>query len=128
METEEETLVKDLKSIVVVDEVEGNEVEMTAETMEENGGPIVQLKFRNYVPHDNGLKQFRLKKPIIPTFEPPIVEENALNAPLSLGAKKPNWDLKRDVQKKLERLEKKNSKINHRTFKRKNASRTTDTG
>jgi len=72
------------------------------------------IKFRNYAPYDNSLKKLRMKKPSVP----PVVDEinNKLKdaeknadkvSVLALAPKKPNFDLKRDADKKLKKLEKK---------------------
>nr|XP_034348878.1 coiled-coil domain-containing protein 12-like [Arvicanthis niloticus] len=74
-----------------------------------------ELRFWNYVPEDEGLKRFQ-----IPQAKPVAVQEKVkelLEAPKSkpviekvdlanLAPRKPDWDLKRDVAKKLEKLEK----------------------
>lgn len=76
------------------------------------------LKFRNYTPFDNTLKPLRVKKASVP----PVVEEiekklkdaeqNADKVSLlALAPKKPNFDLKRDVEKKLKKLELKTNKV-----------------
>ena len=75
------------------------------------------LRFRNYAPRDEKLKAFQLPAPVMPN----IVEEidaklaqvrkaNAQRDVLNLAPKKANWDLQRDMAKKLEILE-------HRTQK-----------
>lgn len=86
------------------------------EEEEEDEGPM-PLRFRNYAPRDEKLKPFQLPQPVLPN----IVEEidaklaqvrkaNAQRDVLSLAPKKANWDLQRDMAKKLEILE-------HRTQK-----------
>ncbi|KAM8967616.1 coiled-coil domain-containing protein 12 [Pelodytes ibericus] len=73
------------------------------------------LKLRNYTPLDDDLKQRQVPqaKPIsveekvkeqLEAAKPePIIEEVDL---ANLAPRKPDWDLKRDVAKKLEKLEK----------------------
>ncbi|XP_074139208.1 coiled-coil domain-containing protein 12 isoform X2 [Sminthopsis crassicaudata] len=74
-----------------------------------------ELKLRNYVPEDE-----ELKKRKVPQAKPASVEEKvkdqleaAKPEPIieevdlaNLAPRKPDWDLKRDVAKKLEKLEK----------------------
>ncbi|XP_063306926.1 coiled-coil domain-containing protein 12 [Pelobates fuscus] len=74
-----------------------------------------ELKLRNYTPQDDELKQRQVPqaKPIsveekvkeqLEAAKPePIIEEVDL---ANLAPRKPDWDLKRDVAKKLEKLEK----------------------
>ncbi|XP_072269129.1 coiled-coil domain-containing protein 12 [Pyxicephalus adspersus] len=74
-----------------------------------------ELKLRNYTPQDEVLKtrQVAPAKPIsveekvkeqLEAAKPePIIEEVDLT---NLAPRKPDWDLKRDVAKKLEKLEK----------------------
>jgi len=76
------------------------------------------LKFRNYLPKDEELQQDKVEaaKPadfIEPTVEPTAgldetagVEETLIN----VAPKKANFDLRRDVAKKLEKLEKRTQK------------------
>ncbi|XP_069778209.1 coiled-coil domain-containing protein 12 isoform X2 [Narcine bancroftii] len=74
-----------------------------------------ELKLRNYVPEDK-----ELKERLVPNVKPASVEEKVkdqLEAGkpepvidevdlVNLAPRKPDWDLKRDVAKKLEKLEK----------------------
>ncbi|KAM9308861.1 coiled-coil domain-containing protein 12 [Gastrophryne carolinensis] len=74
-----------------------------------------ELKLRNYTPQDDSLKvrQVPQAKPVsveekvqeqLEAAKPePIIEEVDLT---NLAPRKPDWDLKRDVAKKLEKLEK----------------------
>mmetsp|Transcript_187 Transcript_187/g.488 ORF Transcript_187/g.488 Transcript_187/m.488 type:complete len:160 (-) Transcript_187:618-1097(-) len=72
-----------------------------------------EVAFRNYLPKDNQLKEKKVNAAKAPEFEEPVVEptpgldeqvedEDAL---ASLAPRKANWDLRRDVAKKLEKLE-----------------------
>ncbi|CAH9088438.1 unnamed protein product [Cuscuta europaea] len=81
----------------------------------------VQMKFRNYLPQDKHLQGGKLAPPVLPKFEDPIA---SLPAPeekkeknedpfMNIAPKKPNWDLRRDVQKKLDKLEKRTLKALH---------------
>ncbi|XP_049654515.1 coiled-coil domain-containing protein 12 isoform X2 [Accipiter gentilis] len=77
--------------------------------------PMRELKLRNYEPEDE-----ELKKRKVPQAKPASVEdkvkdqlEAAKPEPIidevdlaNLAPRKPDWDLKRDVAKKLEKLEK----------------------
>ncbi|KAL1341817.1 hypothetical protein HN51_028371 [Arachis hypogaea] len=74
----------------------------------------LSMKFRNYVPHDKELQEGKLAPAVLPKFEdpaapapPPDTTEDPF---LSIAPKKPNWDLRRDVQKKLDKLEKRTQK------------------
>ncbi|XP_027366241.1 coiled-coil domain-containing protein 12 [Abrus precatorius] len=75
------------------------------------------MKFRNYVPHDKHLQEGKLAPAVLPKFEDPVAaappppEPEANDDPfLNIAPKKPNWDLRRDVQKKLDKLEKRTQK------------------
>ncbi|CAN4099225.1 unnamed protein product [Withania somnifera] len=75
----------------------------------------VQMKFRNYLPHDKQLQEGKVAPPVLPKFEDPIgtlppPEEKKEDPFLNIVPKKPNWDLRRDVQKKLDKLEKRTMK------------------
>nr|XP_027124249.1 coiled-coil domain-containing protein 12-like [Coffea arabica] len=53
--------------------------------------------------------------PVLPKFEDPVAEappcqEKKEDPFLNIAPKKPNWDLRRDVQKKLDKLEKRTQK------------------
>ncbi|XP_045153636.1 coiled-coil domain-containing protein 12 [Echinops telfairi] len=62
------------------------------EEEEEEGEKHRELRLRNYVPEDEDLKRRR-----VPPAKPDLA---------NLAPRKPDWDLKRDVAKKLEKLEK----------------------
>ncbi|KAF3786009.1 Coiled-coil domain-containing protein 12 [Nymphaea thermarum] len=76
----------------------------------------IRVKFRNYLPHDKQLQESKLAPPVLPKFEDPA--SSAPAAPRDIAAdpfiniapKKPNWDLRRDIQKKLDKLEKRTQK------------------
>ncbi|KAK1257066.1 hypothetical protein QJS04_geneDACA019227 [Acorus gramineus] len=70
----------------------------------------LNLKFRNYVPHDKDLQEGKLPPPVLPQFEDPVdvappLSEEPQDPFLNIAPKKPNWDLRRDIQKKLDKLE-----------------------
>ncbi|CAA0819974.1 Unknown protein [Striga hermonthica] len=76
----------------------------------------VTVKFRNYLPHDKQLQEGKVAPPVLPKFEDPAMaalppEEKKKEDPfLNIAPKKPNWDLRRDVQKKLDKLERRTQK------------------
>ncbi|KAL4579047.1 hypothetical protein LXL04_015182 [Taraxacum kok-saghyz] len=77
----------------------------------------VNVKFRNYLPHDKQLQEGKLAPPQLPKFEDPVattteppIEDEKKDPFLNIAPKKPNWDLRRDVQKKLDKLEKRTQK------------------
>ncbi|XP_030405696.1 coiled-coil domain-containing protein 12 isoform X3 [Gopherus evgoodei] len=82
---------------------------------EEDGTKHKELKLRNYVPEDEDLKkrkvpqakpasvEDKVKDQLEAAKPEPIIEEVDL---ANLAPRKPDWDLKRDVAKKLEKLEK----------------------
>eukprot|EP01132_Coremiostelium_polycephalum_P005614 gene5614-6986_t len=82
----------------------------------------IGLKFRNYTPKDTTLVKYTLKKAEVP----PIVDElmNRLKLlesgeelPISFAPKKINWDLKRDVNQKLSKLDKKTNNAIYQLIK-----------
>uniref|UniRef100_A0A7N2MPJ6 Coiled-coil domain-containing protein 12 n=1 Tax=Quercus lobata TaxID=97700 RepID=A0A7N2MPJ6_QUELO len=80
-------------------------------TNEENN---FNMKFRNYVPHDKQLQEGKVSPPVLPKFEDPIAAAPLPSAEedpfVNIAPKKPNWDLRRDVQKKLDKLERRTQK------------------
>ncbi|KAJ9145680.1 hypothetical protein P3X46_028035 [Hevea brasiliensis] len=73
------------------------------------------MKFRNYVPQDKELQEGKLAPPVLPKFEDPVAaapppSEKTQDPFLNIAPKKPNWDLRRDVQKKLDKLERRTQK------------------
>lgn len=73
------------------------------------------MKFRNYLPHDKHLQEGKLEPVNIPKFEDPVTSvqrpsEKTEDPFLNIAPKKPNWDLRRDVQKKLDKLERRTQK------------------
>lgn len=80
----------------------------------ENVAQAVTLNFRNYRPKDDGLKKYIMDPPSIRPLEKDLTQridgaleahmEDSEDAVLAIAPKKPNWDLKRDVQKKLASL------------------------
>ncbi|KAM6452996.1 coiled-coil domain-containing protein 12 [Liasis olivaceus] len=95
---------------------EAPEVKLLKNHSEEEDAPKhKELKLRNYVPEDE-----ELKERVVPKAKPASVEDKVkdqLEAAkpeliieevdlANLAPRKPDWDLKRDVAKKLEKLEK----------------------
>ncbi|KAL8139315.1 hypothetical protein V2J09_005336 [Rumex salicifolius] len=74
----------------------------------------LNMKFRNYLPQDKELQEGRLAPPDLPKFEDPVApappSEKNEDPFLNIAPKKPNWDLRRDVQKKLDKLERRTQK------------------
>ncbi|KAL2936491.1 Coiled-coil domain-containing protein 12 [Bienertia sinuspersici] len=83
-----------------------------------NGENVLNLKFRNYLPHDKHLQEGKLPAPELSKFEDPVAAapppEEKEDPFLNIAPKKPNWDLRRDVQKKLDKLEKRTQKALHK--------------
>eukprot|EP00118_Oscarella_pearsei_P017882 m.180019 g.180019 ORF g.180019 m.180019 type:complete len:161 (+) comp39237_c0_seq20:2482-2964(+) len=79
---------------------------------EESDSKRPALKFRSYKPKDESLQELQLPrtKPasiaseIEKNVDAAAVDDKEINL-LSLAPKKPDWDLKRDVSRKLEKLE-----------------------
>ncbi len=68
------------------------------------GGGKPTIKFRNYQPKTADLKEAVLPPAVAPdAFESVPTEKEEVR--LDVAPKKPNWDLKRDITKKLEKLE-----------------------
>eukprot|EP00262_Sarcandra_glabra_P007715 TRINITY_DN20623_c0_g1_i1.p1 TRINITY_DN20623_c0_g1~~TRINITY_DN20623_c0_g1_i1.p1 ORF type:complete len:152 (-),score=57.00 TRINITY_DN20623_c0_g1_i1:306-761(-) len=84
------------------------------ETKEEDEETSLNMKFRNYLPHDKQLQEGKLAPPVLPKFEDPVAaappSEKIEDPFVNIAPKKPNWDLRRDVQKKLEKLERRTQK------------------
>ncbi|PKU74162.1 coiled-coil domain-containing protein 12 [Dendrobium catenatum] len=83
------------------------------EEAEEDKAP--NMKFRNYLPHDKHLQEGKLAPVDLPKFEDPIAPvqqpSDKIEDPfLNIAPKKPNWDLRRDVQQKLDKLERRTQK------------------
>ena len=73
---------------------------------------LAMIRFRNYKPRDKNLKYFELPAPKVEALitedeikklGEPMTTENGI---MDIAPKKANWDLKRDVARKLQRLEK----------------------
>ncbi|KAF4363968.1 hypothetical protein F8388_000551 [Cannabis sativa] len=69
------------------------------------------MKFQNYVPHDKKLQEAKVAPPVLSKFKDPVAAEPPPSKKkedpfVNIAPKKFNWDLRRDVQKKLDKLEK----------------------
>jgi len=74
-----------------------------------------EMRFRNYFPRDDDLQKAKHPPPVIPKFEDPVATDplqvaGAEDPIVSIAPKKPNWDLRRNVAQKLEKLEKRTQK------------------
>ncbi|KAJ6841256.1 coiled-coil domain-containing protein 12 [Iris pallida] len=88
------------------------ETEDVEETEEEKR---LNMKFRNYLPHDKELQEGKLAPAVLPKFEDPVAaapltSEDMEDPFVNIAPKKPNWDLRRDVQKRLDKLERRTMK------------------
>ncbi|GLU12766.1 hypothetical protein SLE2022_294250 [Rubroshorea leprosula] len=86
------------------------------------------MKFRNYVPQDKQLQEGKVAPPVLPKFEDPITEapppsEKKEDPFLNIAPKKPNWDLRRDVQKKLDKLERRTQKAMYKLMEQQEKER-----
>ncbi|XP_048329324.2 uncharacterized protein LOC107418704 [Ziziphus jujuba] len=92
------------------------QVEDKKNDQNENVGETnLDMKFRNYVPHDKQLQEGKLPPPVLPKFEGPVAAvppppEKKEDPFVNIAPKKPNWDLRRDVQKKFDKLERRTQK------------------
>lgn len=73
-----------------------------------DAGP--KIRFRNYQPRSEVLQGLSVDKPIIPNVEDEVgaaevAHNDATQEPLlNLAPKRPNWDLKRDLEPQMKRL------------------------
>lgn len=86
-----------------------------AEDSEENKDKGLNMKFRNYLPHDKQLQEGKLAPAVLPKFEDPVAAAPTMTEKIedpfvNIAPKKPNWDLRRDVQKRLDKLERRTQK------------------
>ncbi|XP_042331454.1 coiled-coil domain-containing protein 12 isoform X2 [Sceloporus undulatus] len=97
------------------DEAAPEAKQFRSDNEEEETPKYKELKLRNYTPEDEELKgrtvpqakpasvEDKVKDQLEAAKPEPIIEEVDL---ANLAPRKPDWDLKRDVAKKLEKLEK----------------------
>ncbi|EPS62441.1 hypothetical protein M569_12350, partial [Genlisea aurea] len=87
-----------------------------------DGLPDINMRFRNYIPHDKQLQEGKLVPHVLPKFEDPpqlaaapaSSEETKEDPFLRIAPKKPNWDLRRDVQKRIDKLDRRTQKALHK--------------
>eukprot|EP00325_Prymnesiales_sp_UTEX-LB-985_P028451 CAMPEP_0174737036 /NCGR_PEP_ID=MMETSP1094-20130205/67694_1 /TAXON_ID=156173 /ORGANISM="Chrysochromulina brevifilum, Strain UTEX LB 985" /LENGTH=204 /DNA_ID=CAMNT_0015940213 /DNA_START=19 /DNA_END=634 /DNA_ORIENTATION=- len=77
------------------------------DTADQEQGPT--LRFRNYQPRSEELQGLAVDKPVVPSVEETLdsaeVHNDATQEPLlNLAPKRPNWDLKRDLEPQMKRL------------------------
>ena len=81
---------------------------MTNEEQKAGGMEEKALVFRNYLPSDPSLKKYRLPRPEVVDISKSVPEVDLKEVTeLLITPKKANWDLKRDIQSKLDKLENK---------------------
>mmetsp|Transcript_13730 Transcript_13730/g.23467 ORF Transcript_13730/g.23467 Transcript_13730/m.23467 type:complete len:141 (+) Transcript_13730:29-451(+) len=92
--------------------MENEELEEEEEDEEFDDSPL-PLKFRNYHPVEEILQKYKMEQPNVPNIAEEIdkklkqvVEANKTRDVLNIAPKKANWDLKRDLSKKMDLLEK----------------------
>lgn len=88
------------------------------------------MKFRNYVPQAEELQNSKVAPPELPKFEDPIAAlppavEKKEDPFVNIAPKKPNWDLRRDVQKKLDKLERRTQKAMYKLMEEREKERET---
>lgn len=94
----------------------GTDVEAVTEPREGERSP--EIRFRNYVPKDPKLRQFCLPRPSVEELEKQIAKEaqGAVQAAKEedilsqVAPRRPNWDLKRDVERKITILSRRTDK------------------
>ena len=68
------------------------------------------LRFRNHEPSSEALQGLGVERPVVPTVEQQVgsaevVHNDATQEPLlNLAPKRPNWDLKRDIEPHMKKL------------------------
>ncbi|KAI5060390.1 hypothetical protein GOP47_0024810 [Adiantum capillus-veneris] len=100
-----------LRALRAAVELVGPPEEQQAQESQEDEKPPLEesVRFRNYVPRDTQFHESKVTPPTVPKFDDPVAAAPVANGTedpfLSLAPKKANWDLRRDVAKKLEKLE-----------------------
>eukprot|EP00884_Botryococcus_braunii_P000948 jgi/Botrbrau1/10854/Bobra.0025s0032.1 len=91
------------------EEAASRDVEAAEPAQQQNGADEPVLKFRNYAVKDKQIEHKVIEPAHAPEFEEPTAEPpEAVPAEeilVNVAPKKPNWDLRRDVAKQLEKLE-----------------------
>ncbi|GJP51322.1 hypothetical protein CLOM_g10481 [Closterium sp. NIES-68] len=72
--------------------------------------PAAEVRFRSYLPRDEQLMERKLPPAPLPKFQEPTASEPLILDPnedpvTTIAPRKPNWDLRRDVAKRLAKLE-----------------------
>ncbi|RDD45332.1 Coiled-coil domain-containing protein 12 [Trichoplax sp. H2] len=84
--------------------------------LENTSSNMPRVKFRNYLPQDDSLKDQKMEKPSAPTAQEDVEEIlSSTNANtkyegvdlVNLAPRKPDWDLKRTIEDKMQKLERK---------------------
>ncbi|MCO5572662.1 hypothetical protein L7F22_026420 [Adiantum nelumboides] len=86
------------------------ENQQAQESQKDEKPPLEEgVRFRNYVPRDKQFHENKVTPPTIPKFDDPVaaapVAHGTEDLFSSIAPKKANWDLRRNVAKKLEKLE-----------------------
>ncbi|XVF75578.1 hypothetical protein PTKIN_Ptkin13bG0198300 [Pterospermum kingtungense] len=102
----------------------------TDETNEEDNP---SMRFRNYVPHDKQLQEGKVDPPVLPKFKDPVAaapppSEDKEDPFVNIAPKKPNWDLRRYVQKKLDKLERRTQKAIYKLMEEQEQEKQLDEG
>eukprot|EP01091_Cochliopodium_minus_P021080 TRINITY_DN9492_c0_g1_i1.p1 TRINITY_DN9492_c0_g1~~TRINITY_DN9492_c0_g1_i1.p1 ORF type:complete len:127 (+),score=43.64 TRINITY_DN9492_c0_g1_i1:9-389(+) len=104
---------------IVIDEEMDDEEHVVSKTIEEQEKEDKefyensQLKFRNYIPRDPTLKKLQRPKLVVPEIINQITERirkiTSIDQDdlISLAPKKSSWDLQRDLERKMDKLDKK---------------------
>jgi coiled-coil domain-containing protein 12 len=93
-------------------EVEESNNNNSSHTNQSNNNTAPKLKFRNYVPRDPELKKgvIKIEEDIVKDVKAQFAKFGAVQEDetllLNVAPKKANWDLQRDIEKKMDRLEK----------------------
>ncbi|CAI5490567.1 unnamed protein product, partial [Closterium sp. Naga37s-1] len=72
--------------------------------------PAAEVRFRSYLPRDDQLMERKLPPAQLPKFQEPTAAQPLFLDPnedpvTAIAPRKPNWDLRRDVAKRLAKLE-----------------------
>ncbi|CAI6004159.1 unnamed protein product [Closterium sp. NIES-64] len=72
--------------------------------------PVAEVRFRSYLPRDDQLMERKLPPAQLPKFQEPTAAQPLFLDPnedpvTAIAPRKPNWDLRRDVAKRLAKLE-----------------------
>ncbi|XVF75579.1 hypothetical protein PTKIN_Ptkin13bG0198300 [Pterospermum kingtungense] len=91
------------------------------------------MRFRNYVPHDKQLQEGKVDPPVLPKFKDPVAaapppSEDKEDPFVNIAPKKPNWDLRRYVQKKLDKLERRTQKAIYKLMEEQEQEKQLDEG